>query len=157
MWISIAFVAILGIVIYLQQKRINKIRKENAGIRSQFLKFREYFELMDQWMMNREIGMSTANYCKKNGYKTVAIYGMGILGKHLYHELERDGIIVKYGIDRNGKSPFDELKLYRPEEELEQVDAVIITVTVSYGSIAKMLEEKMNCSMISLEEVICES
>ena len=45
----------------------------------------------------------------------------------------------------------------KPTEELPQVDAVIITVTAAYGSIASMLEEKVKFPIISLEEVVCES
>lgn len=157
MWMCIGIIILLGIIIYFQQRIIYKKEREKITLHKQSLKFREYFELLDQWMMNREMGMSVANYCQKNGYETVAIYGMGILGKHLYHELNKSEICVKYAIDQNAKGPFDELKVCKPDEPLEEVDAVIITVTVSYGSIAQKLEEKLDCSMISLEEAICES
>ena len=147
----------MGITICLQRANICKKTKENRKMYKQAQKFREYYELMDQWMMNQEIGVSTANYCKKNGYETIAIYGVGILGKHLHYELKKGGIHVKYAIDQNAKCAFEELKLCKPDELLDDVDAVIITVTGSYGSIAQRLEEKLDCPMISLEEVVCES
>lgn len=122
------------------------------------VKFKEYYELLDQWMMNREQGMSVESYCIKNGYKEIAIYGMGPMGNHLYKELlGSERVQVSYAIDKQGSSIFPELSVKKPTEELPQVDAVIITVTAAYGSIASMLEEKVKFPIISLEEVVCES
>ena len=121
-------------------------------------KFKEYYELLDQWMMNREQGISVENYCIKNGYKEIAIYGMGPMGNHLYEELSGSRKVqVSYAIDKRGTSIFPELSVKKPTEELPQVDAVIITVTAAYGSIVSMLEEKVKFPIISLEEVVCES
>ena len=64
---------------------------------------------------------------------------------------------VSYVIDKKGTSIFPELSVKKPTEELPQVDAVIITVTAAYGSIASMPEEKVKFPIISLEEVVCES
>ena len=139
-------------------KKLREEREKERKTETAFLKFKEYYELLDQWMMNREQGMHTANYFIKNSYKTVAIYGMGQMGNHLYEELiDSKEVDVIYAIDKKGTSVFPELCVKKPTEELPSVDAVVITVLNSYSSIVSMLEEKMHSSMISLEEVICES
>ena len=76
----------------------------------------------------------------------------------MYKELlGSERVQVSYAIDKQGSSIFPELSVKKPTEELPQVDAVIITVTAAYGSIASMLEEKVKFPIISLEEVVCES
>lgn len=154
--IIIGYLIMVIIIINLTKKnKLLQVKNEKAS--NQISKFQEYYQLMDQWMMNQEQGLTTANYFEKNGYKTIAIYGMGILGKHLYMELVKSNINVLYAIDQKGDSEFPNLHIHKLEDNLDEVDAVIITVTVSYGEIASKLEKKLNCSMISLEEVICES
>lgn len=138
---------------HLQQQTIVIKQYEKS-----LLKFREYYELLDQWMMNREQGMCVENYFAKNNYKSIAIYGMGSMGNHLYQELKQSSKVqVLYAIDKKGTSIFSELCVKKLSDDLPAVDAVIITVTLSYADIVLSLEEKLICPMISLDEVICES
>lgn len=148
---------LLGISL-ITGKKLREEKEKRKKTETAVLKFKEYYELLDQWMMNREQGMHTGNYFIKNGYKTVAIYGMGPMGNHLYKELmDSKEVDIVYAIDKKGISVFSELCVKKLTDELPSVDVVVITVLNSYSSIVSILEEKMYSSMVSLEEVICES
>lgn len=156
--ILILIVIAFGFMIYvIKEKQCREEIRKNNQCKKEILKFKEYYELLDQWMINLEQGMCAENYFVKNNYQNIAIYGMGPLGFHLYQQLrESKKIHVLYAIDQKGTSVFPELVVKKPTESLSSVDAIIITVTSDYGSIASMLEKQIDCSMISLEEVVCE-
>jgi len=115
-------------------------------------------ELLDQWMMNRDQGMHIENYFVKNGFGTIAIYGMGSLGNHLYAELESsEKIRVAYAIDKKGSSIFENLTVKQPIDTLEEVDVVVVTLVRGYNEVIALLKEKLSCPVVLIEEVICES
>lgn len=158
--IIILLIIIIGLIIIcsFKEKQLRDYQVKSMSYEKNMMKFKEYYDLLDQWMMNREQGMCIENYFLKSNYRNIAIYGMGPMGNHLYNELSKsDKVHVIYAIDKKGSTIFPELSIKKPTEELPEVDAVVITVTVSYGEIVPMLEEKICCSMVSLEEVICES
>jgi len=116
------------------------------------------FHLLEQWMMNRDQGVKIENYFVKNNYVSVAIYGMGFLGNHLYAELKHSGNVkVEYAIDRKGCSIFDDLIVKRPTDDLKKVDVVVVTIVKGYGEVISLLKEKLPCPIVLIEEVICES
>ena len=57
------------------------------------------FALLDWWLELQEQGKDIAKYLIVNGYKTVAIYGLGRIGRHLLTVLNKHSVKVKYAID----------------------------------------------------------
>lgn len=117
-------------------------------------KFQNYFEIMHNWMLKKEKGQTILEFFEDEDFQTIAIYGIGKMGKHLYEELKNSSVVVKYVIDRNTDISFDKLDIYSTDDELPVVDAIIVTATFDYKEIVKELENKVNYPIISLEDVI---
>lgn len=114
------------------------------------------FVLMDQWVKVKQEGKNLASYFEGQNYKAIAIYGMGRVGERLLDELKDSNISVKYGIDRNAKRIYSDIKVVTPDDDLEDVDAIVVTPVFYMDEIEKVLSEKISCSVISLEDVLCE-
>ena len=113
-------------------------------------------KVFNQWMIAKHEWKSIADYLKGNGKKTVAIYGMSFLGERLYDELKDSDIEVKYAIDRNAESICTDLDVYTPEDDLPEVDVIIVTAVYFYDEIEEMLEDKVDCVIFSLEDIVYE-
>ena len=118
-------------------------------------KFKDFFLLLCHWLEAKNYGGSTVDYFRSQGYKSIAIYGMGDLANRLYEDLEKTEVKVQYGIDRDVCNTISRIsQIYALEDSLEEVDAVVVTPFYAMGSIKKTLEQKVNCPIISLEEVV---
>lgn len=118
-------------------------------------KFGRLFRLMSQWVQIRQEGKSISGYFHKNGYHTVAVYGMGRVGEALIKELSGSEISVQYAIDQNaGKGP--DGFVVSPDSALKQVDVVVVTPIASYGEIKLKLKEKLKCPIVSIEDILFE-
>lgn len=111
-------------------------------------------KLYDQWLQTKQEGKSLSEYLSKEGIHSVAIYGMSFVGERLYDELSDSDIEVKYAIDKNAEHIYSEIELVKPDDELEPVDAIIVTAVFYYDEIAKLLEEKTDMKVLSLEDVL---
>jgi len=110
--------------------------------------------LFERWLRLKQQGYSLDAYCKKNYLMQVAIYGMGYLGCCVYDELENGGIVVSYAIDKDSGSLEDSIKMVRPEDDLESVDAVIITVAKEEYELKAYLEKRCPYKIVQLSEII---
>ena len=110
--------------------------------------------LMKEWVLKQKENHSVEAYLSERGYHRVAIYGLGEVGKVLLHRLQQNDIIVRYGIDQNGDSVCSDIEVYRPDDDLKKVDAVIVTPISAYEDIKKVLEEKLPCPIISFREIL---
>ena len=61
---------------------------------------------------------------------------------------------VKYAIDQNRNNVKTENQVKSMEDDLEEVDAVIVTPIFYFNSIEEKLEEIFDCPIISFEEVL---
>ena len=77
---------------------------------------------------------------------------MGELGNRLYEELKETEIIMKYGIDKN--SGFGEIEILDIDDELPEVDVVVVTAVFDFDKIESNLKDKVNCPVISLEDIV---
>ena len=115
-----------------------------------------YLHIMEDWMARRVKGVSLACRLKSAGYKEIAIYGYGVLGRSLYEELALSDILVKYIIDYKGENLHTEVKVYLPYESLPAVDVVIVSVLFEYGTIYRVLKDKGISNILSLERLLYE-
>lgn len=119
-------------------------------------KFEMYYNLMERWMTLREEGKSIANILNNRGIFIIAIYGLGKIGKHVICELENSSVIIQYAIDRATVGFYGGISVKSVEEELPDVDAVIVTAVYDFDEIEEKLIEKVECPVISLEEILYE-
>ena len=119
-------------------------------------KYKSYYNVMNQWLILKLEGRSIEDYFINKGYKKIAIYGMGELGNRLFEELKNSSIQVSYGIDKNASSSYSELQVFSVEDELELVDAIIVTAIFDFYKVEELLGLKINCPIVSLEEVVFE-
>lgn len=110
--------------------------------------------MMNQWVRVKQEGKHLASYFEKNGYKEIAVYGMSYAGETLVEELKGSNITVKYGIDKNAAKIYADFDVVAPEEELESVDAIVVTSITFFEEIEEALSEKVSCPVISLEDVL---
>lgn len=117
-------------------------------------KFTSYFNMFDSWFSAKEEGRNPAEMLLKKGYKSIAIYGMGKVGKHFIYELKDTGVEIKYILDRrSARLDEAEIPVYAIGEELPIADAVIVTAVFDFDSIKEELEKYCTCPIISLSEV----
>ena len=95
--------------------------------------------VFERWMILRQNGRSVAEHLKKNGYRSVAIYGMHYLGKCLLKELQTGGVEVM-----------------DPGDQLPVADAIIITAFFYFNEIERTLMEVTDCPVISFEDILSE-
>ena len=85
------------------------------------------------------------------GYHSAAIYGMGRLGKRLYHELEN---LTLYGIDRNPQIICEGMEIKSPTEDLTPVDVIIITTVYDTEAIRSDLKNRVGADILTLKEIL---
>lgn len=119
-------------------------------------KFKNYYGMLNQWLLIRQEGKTLQEYLIRNNYKKIAIYGMGEMGNRLNDELKDSGVKVEYAVDKDAAGVYSELNVVDPEEEFAEVDAIIVTATFAYESIREILERKVDFPIISLEDVVFE-
>ena len=126
-------------------------------IEKQADRFSETSALMQQWVKVYQSGHKLQDYFKKNNYRKIAVYGMSEIGYMILKELEETEIEVLYCIDKNADNLFAKIDVRRPDEELQPVDAVIVAVIHFYDEVKDALQEKLDCPIISLSDVVWEA
>ncbi|MBR3723273.1 MAG: hypothetical protein IKN12_11025 [Selenomonadaceae bacterium] len=112
------------------------------------------YKLMFHWVLEKQKGRNLTDYLIERDYKSIAIYGMNYVGQALMGEIFNRGITVKYGIDQNADDIFTDVKIYKPIDNLEAVDVVVVTPITHFEQIKKVLSEKMKCPIISIEDLV---
>jgi len=134
----------------VMKKEINK--KQNLSD-----KYLSLFKMMNQWVRVKQEGKQLSMQLEKRGLHKIAIYGMNYAGETLVEELKGSDIEIAYGIDRRAGNLFAEFPIVSAEDELEEVDGIIVTAIFYFDEIAAGLQTKVNCPVISLEDIIYEA
>lgn len=112
------------------------------------------FQMMNQWVKVKQQGKNLSSYFIKNNYKKIAIYGMSLAGESLLEELRASDIQVLYGIDQRADTIYSEVDIVTMEDELEKVDVIIVTAITYFDEIKEKLNEKIDCPIESLEDIL---
>lgn len=114
------------------------------------------FLMMNQWVKVKQEGKNLSSYFDENGYKKIAIYGMSYAGETLIDELRDTDVQVAYGIDRNAGSIYADVDIVTLDDSLENVDAIVVTAITFFDEVEELLAEKIDCPIISLEDILYE-
>lgn len=114
------------------------------------------FLMMNQWVKVKQEGKDLREYFEKNDFKNIAIYGMSYAGETLVEELKNTDIHIAYGIDKNADAIYADIDIVSVNEELQGVDAVVVTAITFFDEIEKVLSKKVSCPVISLEDILYE-
>lgn len=114
------------------------------------------FLLMNQWVKVKQEGKNLADYFEGVGYHEIAIYGMSYAGETLADELQGSNIKIKYGIDKKANVIYADFDVISPDEELEKVDAIVVTSITFFDEIYEILTKKISCPILSLEDILYE-
>ncbi len=123
---------------------------------SDYEKKRKYYQLLNNWMINRENNRKIEQLFIGLGIRNVAIYGMGDLGKHLLKELENSMINVLLCLDKRTEFLYMNEPLTYINDNYSDIDAVIVTPFLEYRDIRLFLKQFFDVPIMSLEELISE-
>ena len=135
-----------GAVGKVEGDKLNKMRAMSN-------KHLELFKMMNQWVKVKQEGKNLSSYFEENGYTKIA---MSYAGETLMNELENSIVTVVYAIDRNADSLYSDVDIVSMDDDLEDVDAIIVTAITFFDEIEETLSKKVNCPIISLEDVLYE-
>ncbi len=138
-----------GTVGKIQRNKIEKVKNMSE-------KHLELFLMMNQWVKVKQEGKNIASYLEKNGYKNIAIYGMSYAGETLINELKGTNVSVAYGIDKKADSIYADVDVVSIDDDLAPVDVIVVTAITFFDEIEENLSEKLDCPIISLEDILYE-
>lgn len=118
-------------------------------------KYKTYMNLYEKWLRIKEKGLSIKSFFAKYSYNDVALYGMGMVSKHIMEELKESGINIVCGIDRNYKNGWD-IPIYTPDSIVDDVDVIVVTTIYDYYTIRQSLKKKTHVTILSFGEIIDE-
>jgi len=136
---------------------VGKVTGKSLNIaRSMSDKHLALFLMMNQWVKVKQEGKNLASYFEKNGYNKIAIYGISYAGETLIDELKATGVTVAYAVDKNADAIYADVDVFTMEDDLEPVDAIVVTAITFFDEIEEKLSKKMDCQIISLEDILFE-
>lgn len=130
--------------------------KQQANVEKKIDKFKEYYNLLNQWLNLKQDGVALEKYFKDRSFSNIAIYGMGEIGNRLWDELKDSDITVIYGVDKSLDNAYAEMDMYTPEDKLPKADVIVVTAIFDFRNIEELLAENVDFPIISLEEVVYE-
>lgn len=122
------------------------------------LKFEKIAKCMDIWMQNRENNKSIGHYLRNKGVEKIGVYGYGILGRHLIFELKQAGLENVWITDRrdNINQNFYSFVNLLEGDFIPETELVIVTAVGNVEEIENILRNKVDCPIVSLEEIVGE-
>ena len=124
--------------------------------KKQLDRYKSFWYVMNSMLTLYESGISIGMYLNGNGYNKIAIYGMGMIGKHLAIKLKKEGQHISFGIDQNRNQINNDFPIISVQDEKREADLIIVTVCYDYIKIKKELMKKYDCEIISLKTILDE-
>ena len=90
---------------------MSKFTQSNPNKEKTSDKFKNYYHMLNQWLMLRQKGILLEKYFIDRDFRKIAIYGMGEIGSRLYDELKESCIAIQYAVDQNAEAISADLKI----------------------------------------------
>lgn len=119
--------------------------------------YKSYWRLMDRWMQKKEAGISLSTSLERRGFRMIAIYGAGILGKHLVNDLSNSDVKIQFYIDARKTGSVDGIRVITPQSSFLNIDAIVVSVIYEFDAIKRKLSRNDMVPVVSLEELVFDS
>lgn len=130
-------------------------RESNCQVSgNQLLKLQAAFSISVMWIEMKQKGYNLAEFFMRHKIQSIAIYGMAVLGRLLYDELEDSGIKIKYLIDQEPDFMNQVLEFVPLEEKVLVVDAIVVTVAGTEKKIVEEIRSMGYENVIGLSDII---
>ncbi len=133
-------------------KNVNCANDYYSFIGNKASKFEYYTRVLDRWMELRENKICIEDFFSAKDIHSIAIYGCGAFGRHLYAELKNSSINVCCFIDRYAEKISAQVPVYLPNDRLPECDAIVITTFWITEEIKKMYVDEI--AVYPLDEII---
>lgn len=110
-------------------------------------------DIFQKWILCYQEGKSIIPFFTENGYKRVAIYGVGRLGNCLLKELENSPIQVVCCIDKFANEVSLRYRVLRSVKELQNVDVIINTVVFEWEDVIAELSQDTDIEIIPIQDI----
>lgn len=126
----------------------------STGIEIELAKYKYFTRILSLWLQQNK-NASIAERLVQNGYRKIAIYGYGILGKQLVSEIKEQICTIEYIVEKNEKVVIRDEKILVMHKirDMKPVDVVIVTTYIN----EKIINEIQDCvglKCITVEEVL---
>lgn len=119
--------------------------------------FRSYFYTLDRWLTVRRHSFPLGRWlADTKQVHTIALYGVGVLGRQFVAELSEGPVTIIYAIDQSVTNAEFAFPVYRLEESLPEADLVVVTPAYDFDEIKEKLSRKISCPILSAEALIKE-
>lgn len=146
-------IIILTILYRLNQKKHKRKIEEKDAItkKDNLIK-----ESLTQWVRIEHERKSISALLNQMGYKKVAIYGYGFLGKALERVLQGDNnVVLSCVIDKNAHFTEHGNRILQPKDGLPELDVIIVTSLFYYEEINEELKSfGIQADIISLDALL---
>lgn len=152
--LSIVLIILISLAIIIFQ------RKQIIGLNGAKKRLNKYYNLLNIWLYHKNNNKSLGDHIRDNGYKRIAIYGMGEIGGRLYEELKLSGIKVEAFIEKETGDythGYDEIPFLSAKEGRDQYmfDVIIVTPIYDFDKIYKeLIGIYPNADIFSVEKLI---
>ncbi len=146
-----ALIVGVGVVVVTFVRRLAEREKQSREYAD---KMNSYYHILNHWLKLKQQGISCVDFFHENHIKRIAIYGFKELGERLYDELKNTDVEVVYIIDKNVDGVRAEIDIYGVDGDFPETDAIIVTPSYYFNEIEEVLQDKVKCPIISIEDVI---
>ncbi|SCY09201.1 Glycosyltransferase WbsX [Lachnospiraceae bacterium XBB2008] len=146
----------MGVDAYKQYRDMIQLEVTDYPADNRIERLKSIIKCLDDLLSCAEENKDISSLLMNSDIHSVAIYGMGQVGRHLAIELEKKGMTIEYVIDKNLNIQVS-YPLYSINDELPVVDAIIVTPIWDYDTIHDALSDKMEVRVLSVLELIYEA
>lgn len=116
-----------------------------------------YLDMMNQWLILIHNGIRLESYFKNRNISNIAVYGMGIYGRHFIREMMSSDVCnVLCGLDRKKINDFKGVPIIQPDVAIDSRVEIIVNTVIYDKVLGKNLERNFGIKVVSLDDIIFE-
>lgn len=120
--------------------------------------FIQLYELMEKPELFMSLKENLTRYFQMNGYRNIAVYGVGKLGKLILRNVDTEQLESICTIDANKAACFENMEAITVSELADRkgIDMVLVTPLLDYPQIEAQICSACEIPVISAKELMCD-